>query len=398
MTQASKARTVSALGLAQILAWGSSYYLPAVLANPIANGLGLSSPAVFAGFSLALVVAALIGPFAGRLIDQFGGRPVLLTTNLIFALGLCMLASAQGALGMLLAWLVIGIGMGSGLYEAAFSTLVRIFGRQSRSAITGVTLVAGLASTLAWPLSAWLEVTLGWRGACVGWAALHVLVALPLNASLPRAARSHRADNDQVDDTERDAAQVQNPRKTSILLAISFAIVWFVGTAMAAHLPSLLMLSGATLASAVAVGALVGPAQVAGRLLEYTALQHVHPLKTARMAILLHPVAAGVLAWLGAPVAALFAILHGAGNGVLTVATGTLPLALFGSKGYGMRQGLLMSPARFFQALAPWLFGLCIEAWGLGALWFSGGLGLVALGTLLALQATTNQKDHAQAA
>lgn len=376
---------MSALGLAQILAWGSSYYLPAVLANPIAKGLGISSPTVFAGFSLALVVAAVIGPFAGRLIDQFGGRPVLLTTNLIFALGLCLLASAQGTPSMLVAWLVIGIGMGSGLYEAAFSTLVRIFGQQSRPAITGVTLVAGLASTLAWPLSAWLEVTLGWRGACLAWAALHVLVALPLNASLPRATRSDPAVNGQAENKDHDAPQVENPRRTSILLAISFAIIWFIGTAMAAHLPSLLMLSGATLASAVAIGALVGPAQVAGRLLEFSVLQHVHPLKTARMAILLHPIAASVLAWVGAPVAAVFAMLHGAGNGVLTIATGTLPLALFGSKGYGMRQGLLMSPARFFQALAPWLFGLWIEAWGLAALWISAGLGFAALITLTAL-------------
>jgi len=385
MTQQSRVRTVSTLGITQILAWGSSYYLPAVLAQPIAHGLGVSTPTVFGGFSAALVIAAILGPFAGRAIDRFGGRPVLMATNLIFSLGLCLLAIAQDTTGMLLAWLVIGIGMGGGLYEAAFSSLVRLYGSDSRAAITGVTLVAGLASTLAWPLSAWLEVQIGWRGACFTWAALHLLVALPLNWSLPKAKRVDEPSAEAANEAQTDTAPNKHPRKTSALLAMSFALIWFISTAMAAHLPGLLMLSGATLASAVAIGAMVGPAQVAGRLLEFTTLRHLHPLRSARVAVLLHPIAASALAIFGAPVAALFALLHGAGNGMLTIATGTLPLALFGSKGYGMRQGLLMSPARLFQALAPWLFGLWIEAWGLAAMWFSAGLGLAAFCTLLAL-------------
>jgi len=385
MRPISRVRTVSTLGVTQIFAWGSSYYLPAVLAHPIAEGLGISAPTVFGGFSMALVVAALLGPLAGRSIDRFGGRPVLMATNLIFSLGLCLLAIAQDTAGMLIAWLVIGIGMGGGLYEAAFSTLVRLYGSDSRAAITGVTLVAGLASTLAWPLSAWLEVQVGWRGACYTWAALHLLLALPLNWSLPKARKVDESPVEAVDEPEAGATIASRPRMTSALLAMSFALIWFISTAMAAHLPGLLMLSGATLATAVAVGAMVGPAQVAGRLVEFTALRHLHPLRSARVAVLLHPIAASALAIFGAPAAALFALLHGAGNGMLTIATGTLPLALFGSKGYGMRQGLLMSPARLFQALAPWLFGLWIEAWGLAAMWVSAGLGLAAFCTLLAL-------------
>lgn len=385
MRPKSRVRTVSTLGITQIFAWGSSYYLPAVLANPIAEGLGISAPTVFGGFSAALVVAALLGPLAGRSIDRFGGRPVLMTTNLIFSLGLCLMATAQDTAGMLVAWLVIGIGMGGGLYEAAFSSLVRLYGSDSRAAITGVTLVAGLASTLAWPLSAWLEVQIGWRGACFTWAALHLLVALPLNWSLPRAMTVDESSIEAANEVKACATPAKRPRKTSALLAMSFALIWFISTAMAAHLPGLLMLSGATLATAVAIGAMVGPAQVAGRLVEFTALRHLHPLRSARVAVLLHPIAASALALLGAPAAALFALLHGAGNGMLTIATGTLPLALFGSKGYGMRQGLLMSPARLFQALAPWLFGLWIDAWGLAAMWVSAGLGLAAFCTLMAL-------------
>src|SRR5690606_27181508 len=141
---------------------------------------------------------------------------------------------------------------------------------------------------------------------------------------------------------------------------------WFVSTAMAAHLPALVMAGGATLAAAVAIGALVGPAQVAGRLVEFGLLRRVHPLMSARLASLMHPLGAAVLGLAGAPGAAAFALLHGAGNGVLTIAKGTLPLVLFGPQGYGLRQGLLMVPARIAQALAPWIFGLWLEWWGTG--------------------------------
>lgn len=155
---------------------------------------------------------------------------------------------------------------------------------------------------------------------------------------------------------------------------------------MAAHLPTLLQAGGVSLATAIAIGALVGPAQVAGRLLEFGFLRRVHPLLSARLAALLHPLGAVLLAVLGAPVAAVFAVLHGAGNGVLTIAKGTLPLVLFGPQGYGHRQGLLMIPARIAQALAPWLFGVWLNAFGAGALWISSALGLLAFFSLVALK------------
>ena len=154
---------------------------------------------------------------------------------------------------------------------------------------------------------------------------------------------------------------------------------------MAAHLPRLLQAGGATLAAAVAIGALVGPAQVGGRLLEFGVLRHVHPLLSARLAALMHPLGATLLALLGAPLAVPFAILHGAGNGILTIAKGTLPLVLFGPHGYGLRQGLLMVPARVAQASAPWLFGILLDRFGAGALWFSSALGLTAFAALLLL-------------
>ena len=172
----------------------------------------------------------------------------------------------------------------------------------------------------------------------------------------------------------------------AVLLAVVFAVTWFVSTAMAAHLPQLLMASGATLTAAVAAAALIGPAQVAARLLEFGLLRRMHPLLSARLATLMHPVGAAVLVLIGAPAAAAFALLHGAGNGILTIAKGTLPLVLFGPHAYGERQGLLMVPARIAQALAPWLFGVCLARWGANALWLSAALGLVAFGALLLLR------------
>lgn len=353
------------LGTAQTLAWASSYYLPALLAQPMARDLGVGTSSIFAAFSLALVVSALLGPLAGHAIDRHGGRPVLLGTNLLFAAGLGALALAQGPVGLFAAWALIGIAMGSGLYEAAFATLVRLYGQGARGAITGITLLAGFASTVGWPLTAWMEATWDWRGACAGWAALHLLLGLPLNTWLPRArlrpAPPAPAPPDLATPPE---APVPHARRTALLLSFVFAATWFTSTAMAAHLPRLLQAQGLPLQAAVAAAALVGPAQVAARLLEFGLLRRMHPLASARLAALAHPTGALLLAWAGGAGSVAFTLLHGAGNGILTIAKGTLPLVLFGSLGYGLRQGMLMVPARVAQAFAPLLFGLLLDHWG----------------------------------
>lgn len=379
-----------ALGSAQTIAWASSYYLPALLARPMANQLGLSVNMVWAAFTLALLASAALGPFAGRAIDRWGGRPVLMSTSVLFAGGLAALSQVQGVVSLMLAWLLLGIAMGSGLYEAAFAALVRLKGSRARASITGITLIAGFASTVGWPLTAWVESEWGWRAACLAWAALHLVVGLPLNASVPRATPVQSPPENGASATGKTTAvpvsETPPPRFTAWLLAYVFAATWFVSTAMAAHLPQLLVASGATLAAAVAIGALVGPAQVAGRLLEFGALRKFHPLWSARFAASAHPL--GVLCWmLWGPVAGtVFALLHGAGNGILTIAKGTLPLVYFGPAGYGQRQGLIMAPSRVAQAFAPLLFGLCIERWSSGALWVSAAIGLSALGALCVLR------------
>jgi MFS family permease len=375
------------LGLAQTLAWASSFYLPAILAPAMARDLGLGQHRVWLAFSLALVVSGVVAPLAGRLIDRRGGRPVLMATNGLFAVGLVMLALAQGQGLLFAAWLLLGVAMGSGLYEAAFASLVRLQGDDARASITGITLIAGFASTVGWPLSSWLEHQLGWRGACLVWATLHLVLGLPLNAWLPRLQAS-RSGPERVNPADTDGATPRPPPPpyTAALLAYVFAVVWFIATAMAAHLPQLLVASGLSLAGAVGIAALVGPAQVAGRLLEFGWLRKHHPLLSARLAGLCHPI--GVLLWLviGPVAAPVFALLHGAGNGILTIAKGTLPLVMFGPQGYGERQGLISAPGRLVQAFAPLVFAAAMEQWGVRSLWLTAGLALSALLALLRLR------------
>jgi len=368
---------VLALGTAQTLAWASSYYLVAIVADPVSRDLGVSVTAVFGAFSAALLLSAALGPAVGRAIDRRGGRGVLCLSSLVFAAGLALLAAAQGPGMLALAWLVLGAGMALGLYDSAFATLAGLYGRDARGAITGISLIAGFASTVGWPLTAWLNDAVGWRGACLVWGGLHVLVGLPLNRSLPGTPPLPAGAA--VPASDVDAA----PRGAMLLLAFVFAATWVVSTGMAAHLPRLLHAAGASPAGAVVAAALVGPAQVAARLAEYGLMRRSHPLVSARVAAVLHPLGAAALAVFGGPAAAAFTVLHGAGNGLLTIAKGTLPLALFGAAGYGLRTGVLSVPARMAQAGAPLLFGVLLDWVGLGVLAVSAGLGLASAAALL---------------
>ncbi len=374
---------VAALGTTQTIAWASSYYMPAILAAPIAAALHLTSSVFFGLFSGALLLSAVIGPSVGRLIDHHGGRAVLAASNVVIAAGLIILAAAQGVMGLVIAWTVLGIGIGMGLYDPAFAALTWLYGREARGAITGITLIAGFASTIGWPLSAIFLHESGWRAACLIWAGLNVMLAAPLNwLILPRHGASPRAPPPEA--TELPA--MEPPLAAMPILAFFFAATWFVQGAMAAHLPGLLRAAGASSSAAIAVAALVGPAQVGARIVEFGLLRSFHPVVSARIASALHPIGAAFLVALGAQGIIAFALLHGAGNGMITIAKGTLPLALFGPRGYGQRSGLLSAPARVLQSAAPFLFGLLLDRVGIAAVGLSAGLCLAAFGSLFLLR------------
>ena len=376
---------IIALGTTQTLAWASSYYLPAILADPIARDLGISSNWVFAAFSASLVLSAVLGPRVGRQIDLFGGRPVLSISNLALAAGLVLLGLTHSISMLILAWVLLGIGMGYGLYDAAFGALGRIYGEAARGPITGITLIAGFASTVGWPLTALGLAHIGWRDTCFAWAAAHLLIGLPLNLlMLPPVPGAKLA-----------AATAIKPHipidRTMVLIAFAFAAAWTVTGAMAAHFPRILEAAGATPVAAVAAGALIGPAQVGARIVEASILKRYHPIVSTRLACLTHPLGAAILALAGGSAAGVFAVFHGSGNGVLTIARGTLPLAIFGPQNYGYRLGLIGAPSRMAQAAAPLVFSLLIDVMGSRILIVSSALSLAALAALLLLQQRPRQ-------
>jgi len=382
---------VLSVGIGQMVAWASSTYLPAVLATPMAGDFGVPASRVFAAFSGALILMALAGPLVGRLIDRHGGRYVLCAANLMLAGGLVVLAGATASAVMFLGWALIGLAMALGLYDAAFAALVRQHGLAARAPITGITLIGGFASTLGWPLTTFLVAQWDWRVACLVWAAANLLVALPLNyyfiPALPPVPEERRPEA--VRPQDGPAANGEG-RRDFVLLALFGAATAFVTSAMAAHLPGLLLSAGVAASTTLLAAAMLGPSQVLARLGEFIAAHkfRVNPLLTARVATALHPLAGlSLLGATGVPAVALaFAVLHGAGNGLITIAKGTLPLYLFGARGYGVRQGKLAVAQRAMQALAPFLFSLVLEQGGaMAGLALTVGVSLLALAALFGL-------------
>lgn len=355
LSSARSAAVVLILGTGQMIASASGFYLMGVLADPIGRDLGLRPALISSLLSVALLASALVGPMAGRLIDARGGKPVLLASSLAFAAGLALLACAHGLLTLCLGMTVLGAALAIGMYETPFAILVGLHGEGARRGMAAVALLGGLGSTVGWPLTLWLSQTVGWRGACLAWAGVHLVIDLPLfigvlPASAPRVSQSAPAPREPIA-WDRRMAQ----------LAVLFAGAWFVSTCMSAHLPRLLQGFGLTPGAAVAAASLVGVAAVAMRFLEFTILRRVSPVGTARVATLLHPVGAAALLTLGAVAAPALALGQGAGNGLLTVAKGVLPLKLYGPANYAYRSALIGLPARFTQAAGPVVYGLLLD-------------------------------------
>jgi MFS family permease len=354
---------VPALGITQILAWGSTFYLLAVLAAPIVKDTGWSYDWVVAGVSLGLAVAGLVSPRTGRAIKGSGGRPVLASGAAIIALGLLFVGSAQNLVWYLGGWLVLGAGMGAGLYDAAFSTLGTIYGKDSRNPISQVTLYGGFASTVCWPLSSLLVEHLGWRGACFVYAAIQAGLSLPAYLMvLPRTAPTSVAT--QAEGSPQTAMSLAPEEAPSfVVLAAIVTIAAAILAMMGTHLLQLLQAKGMTLSTAVTLGMLIGPSAVGARMIETTLGRYYHPIWTMTASALL--TAAGALLLLGYfPFAALAIILYASGNGIGSIARGTLPLALFGTARYPVLMGRLALPLLIAMSIAPYVGALALEAGG----------------------------------
>lgn len=348
-------RAVMVLGVTEILSWGALYYPPVLTVPLIAADRGWSQAFAMGGFSLGLFVGGLVSRYVGGLIDRFGGHVVMPCGSLIGAFGLAALAAVQNPLVYFAIWAVLGIAMAASLYDPAFATLGRIFGATARAPITALTLAGGFASTVSWPATQFLIDAVGWRGTYLTYAVLLAVVAAPLHAfALPRR-RAEQLTLAEPASKTKPVATAPAGGLTFILVAAAFAFYAFVPSALSAQLLAIFGRFGLPSATVVAVGMLFGPAQVLARICELSFARNMHPLWTARFAVglLVAAFALLALAHFSAPVAAVFAVMYGMANGLMTIARGTVPLALFGAAGYGRLVGRIGGPFLVVQALAP---------------------------------------------
>ena len=347
-------RAVLVLGVTQILAWGAIFYPPVLTVPLIAADRGWSMTFTMGGFSLALLTAGLASPRVGLFIDRFGGHRVMPFGSLIGALGLLGLVYADHPVAYLAVWMLLGVAIAASLYDPAFATLGRIFGAAARQPITALTLAGGFASTVSWPATHVLIQSVGWRGTYLVYAGLLALVAAPLHAfALPRT----RTDPARRPDGQPQVPSVVLPPKgwPFILVAAAFAAYAFVPSGLSAHLLAIFGRAGIDAATVVAIGALFGPAQVGARICEFVFARRIHPLNVARFAVGMLLVAFALVALFGISVAiaATFALMFGMANGLITIARGAVPLALFGPAGYGHLMGRIGGPFLVMQAIAP---------------------------------------------
>ena len=350
-------RAVSVLGVTEILSWGALFYPPVLTVPLIAAAHGWSRAFTMGGFSLGLFVGGLASRYVGGAIDRLGGQAVMPVGSLLGAFGLAALVEAQSAPAYFAVWAVLGIAMAASLYDPAFATLGRIFGSAARAPITTLTLAGGFASTVSWPATQFLIGAVGWRGTYLVYAALLAFVAAPLHAfALPRRRAESIVRPAPAIAPEQGPATLLPPHGLAfILVAAGFACYAFVPSALSAQLLAIFGQFGLAPDVVVAIGMLFGPAQVLARICELGFGRRAHPLWTARFAVGLLVAAFALLALIpfSAAVAAIFAMLYGMANGLLTIARGTAPLALFGAAGYGRLVGRIGGPFLVVQALAP---------------------------------------------
>src|SRR5471032_2215031 len=355
-------RAVPVLGITQILSWGTIFYTPVLIVPLIAAEHGWSMSFAMGGFSIALLAAGLVAPYVGRSIDRFGGQVTMTAGSLIGALGLVLIGHANHPIAYYAVWIVLGIAMSANLYDSAFATLGRIFGAGARRPITALTLAGGFASTVSWPATHFLLEAVGWRGTYLIYAASLACISAPLHAfALPRR---------RFEAALLSPTSVEVPDKVLpphglpfILVAAAFTAYAFVPSGLAAHLLAIFQRSGIDAGTVVWIGALFGPAQVGARLIEFAFGRNLHPLWVARFALSVLLCAFTMLAIFGfsAPVAAVFALMFGGANGLVTITRGAVPLALFGASGYGRLIGRLAGPFLLVQAAAPLVMAFVVD-------------------------------------
>lgn len=354
----------SGLGLGQMLAFGTTLYLLTVLGQPIHEQTGWPMPWIFGGMSVGALAGAVISPRAGRWIRSHGGKPALSLSSILFATGLGLIAVAPNLAVYVAGWLVIGLAMPLGLYDAAFGALGRLYGLEARKAITMVTLWGGFASTTFWPLSGLLVTQVGWRWTCAVYALMHLVVALPIHRwLLPDAEIVNRAG----DASGQDGPHVgltRTAQVAALTLAVVLALETMVANIISVHLVTLLRKRGLTLVAAVALGVFIGPSQVSARFGESIFGARIHPSLTMIVAVGAVTLGVGLLPVLPLSIVPLALVSYGAGIGLVSVARGALPLYLFGPIEAPAVSGRIGRPIQITAAFAPSIGAFMISTLG----------------------------------
>lgn len=357
-------RTIGILAISQILSWGMQCYAFSVLAPEIARTLGMRAEMVYGAFSWSLLVSGLLSAPVGMLLDRLGGRPVMASGSLVCGAGLIALSQATGPVSYFVAWSVIGVAMASTLYEAAFATINRKFVHNSRQAISTLTLFAGFASTIFWPLTQAINGAIGWRDTYFWYGITQLAVCLPLHLLLgrdgPRAAAPPSTE-------KRDHTLAEALRHATFWkLAIAFAANQFIFSALSVHLIPLLQDFGHAASLAVLMASLIGPMQVIGRIGERTLARNAAPQTVGMFTCAAMPAAVLALLLFGSQAwaVALFCVLYGLSNGIFTIVRGTIPQALFGRSNYGAISGALSGPSLLAKAAAPLVAAAVLQGHG----------------------------------
>lgn len=361
---------VGALGIGQIIAWGTSYYCLGVLAGPIAKDTGWSQSLIYLGFTVSLLVMGAVSTSAGRAIDRHGARAVMTTGTLIVSAGLMLLSTTRHEAVYLAVWGLLGVGMRLSLYDAAFAALVQVVPSRGRRAISLLTLFGAFASTVFWVVGHYLNQNFGWRTTLAVFATINLAFCLPLNwfglsrreaatpASAPAAATHDPVDGPPLIGRSRTIAIV--------MFALVMSLNGFVFGVVTVQLVPLLESAGLPLATAVWIASTKGFGQFGGRLIEIGFGRHLRAITVARFAIAALPWSFVILLVAAGNFHALlvFTLLMGASQGVVTIVRGALPLALFGKAGYGAVLGLLATPILIVNAASPTLNAMIVDAWG----------------------------------
>lgn len=376
-------RTVTALGLAQMISWGSYFYAFALLLPDLTARLQAGHSAVVGAYSLALLTTGLCAAPVGAWMDRHGGRGLMSGASLVGGVLLALMSQVHAVWQLYLLWAGIGAVMAATLYDPAFTVLTQLFRENARRAITMLTLFGGLASTVFWPLTQWLQQAWGWQGALLVLATLNLFVAAPLQAwAIPRRTPAANVPTHQTPSTRAPALRELLRQRTFLCLAAAFTLNMLVFTALTVHLISLLQVKGLTAAQAAWVGACIGPMQVLGRLFEYGFLGNIKPSRLGRFVMALMPAAMGCLLLAQGLSAAMvaFVVLYGLGNGLISILRGTLPLELYGAARYGIINGAMATPVLMARALGPIAMALALDAFSTQAV-----LGLLLLGACASL-------------